>query len=311
MSMIDASKIKLSQLRAFAAVAEAGGFGEAALQLDISQSAVSHAIASLESELGVVLFSRGRHGASLTFVGQQMLVNARQILQLLDGILEQARESRGAQTGQIRIATIRSLATHWLPAVLVAFNQQCPNVSVTVTKLFDHQAVQKSLANRDADIGLMDVYDTTGYDVVEIGRDSYVLLLPEETDVNQAFERYRLIMPAPNDGGYAELRQYVSRLDNPPAIAYEINEDAAIVSMVAQGLGTAILPYLAAFPIPDTVQVCALDQPLTRLLAAVIADDVLYPPVVFSFLDVVKQIGVELFERRFLFELNGQVDRRL
>jgi DNA-binding transcriptional ArsR family regulator len=66
MSEINPYKLKISQLRALVAVANHGNFSEAALHLELSQSAVSHAIASLEEELGVMLLSRGRHGAHLT-----------------------------------------------------------------------------------------------------------------------------------------------------------------------------------------------------------------------------------------------------
>lgn len=59
-------KIKLSQLRALVAIADCGNFSEAALELDLSQSTISHAIATLEEELGVTLLQRGRHGARLT-----------------------------------------------------------------------------------------------------------------------------------------------------------------------------------------------------------------------------------------------------
>lgn len=69
MSEINPYKLKISQLRALVGVADYGNFSEAALQMDLSQSAISHAIASLESELGVILLSRGRHGANLTPVG--------------------------------------------------------------------------------------------------------------------------------------------------------------------------------------------------------------------------------------------------
>jgi hypothetical protein len=71
MDQLSSSRIKLSQLRALVAVAECGNFSEAALHLEVSQSAVSHAIATLEDELGVVLFTRGRHGATLTPIGER------------------------------------------------------------------------------------------------------------------------------------------------------------------------------------------------------------------------------------------------
>lgn len=57
------SQIKLSQLQMLIAVANHGSFSEAALQMQMSQSAISHAISTLEEDLGVSLFSRGRYGA--------------------------------------------------------------------------------------------------------------------------------------------------------------------------------------------------------------------------------------------------------
>lgn len=297
MSNIDVSKIKLFQLRAFVAVADSGSFGEAAIKLNLTQSAVSHAIASLEAELGVVLFSRGRHGASLTFVGEHMIGHVHQMLQLLDTVVEKAVASRSLQTGRVRIASIRSLATHWLPPVMALFHQKFPQVSVTLTKCFDYIEVQTALRHHVADVGLTDIYEREGYSVVEIGVDDYIVLLPANCLLQnhsitwQQINQYPLIMPAPQDHGYAALRKYVAELENPPAIAYEINEDSTIVSMVAQGLGVAILPYLAALPIPETVQVCHLPNPLTRLLGAILTKDALHSPAVFTFLDTVKQVG--------------------
>lgn len=72
--------MKLSQLRALVAVADHNNFSEAALHLGLSQSAISHAIASLEEKLGVVLLSRGRHGAHLTSVGERVTTHARNVL---------------------------------------------------------------------------------------------------------------------------------------------------------------------------------------------------------------------------------------
>jgi DNA-binding transcriptional LysR family regulator len=85
--------IKLSQLRSLVTVAKHGNFSEAALHLQVSQSAVSHAIASLEEELGVVLLSRGRHGATLTPIGEQIVCHAQEILGLVEVIGKEAQLS--------------------------------------------------------------------------------------------------------------------------------------------------------------------------------------------------------------------------
>jgi DNA-binding transcriptional LysR family regulator len=64
--------MKLSQIQALVAVAARKNFSEAALDLNLSQPAISHAIATLEEELGVPLFARGRRGAVLTPAGDRM-----------------------------------------------------------------------------------------------------------------------------------------------------------------------------------------------------------------------------------------------
>lgn len=294
MKSIDISKIKLFQLRAFVAVADCSNFGGAAAVLELTQSSISHAIASLEDELGVMLLFRGRQGATLTPVGEQIVGEVRQMLQLLEVVVDKANRARGLESGQVRIASIRSIATHWLPEVIASFSQRFPQITVTLTKCFDYTEVQTALQNRSADIGLMDIYDRDGFNVWQICEDDYVALLPPNALPQgcqiswEQMSRYPLIMPASNDRGYAPLRNYIGDSQMPMIVAYKVNEDSTIVSMVAQGLGMAILPRLAALPIPETVQVHRLPKPLTRVLGAVILEDALHSPAVFAFVDAIK-----------------------
>ena len=99
MNGINQNRIKLSQLRTLVAVAEHGNFSEAGLYLEISQSAVSHAIATLEEELGVPLLARGRHGANLTPAGEGVISYAGQVLELVDGMVEEPSSHRGVKRG--------------------------------------------------------------------------------------------------------------------------------------------------------------------------------------------------------------------
>lgn len=87
--------MKISQLRAVVAVAERGNFSEAALELQLTQPAVSHAIATLEEELGILLFARGRHGAALTPAGERILHHIRQVMQHLEMMQQEANLHKG------------------------------------------------------------------------------------------------------------------------------------------------------------------------------------------------------------------------
>ena len=87
--MIDA--LTLDQLRVFAAVADTGSFRAAARQLARVQSAVSHAIANMEAQLGVRLFDRAGHRPVMTPEGQALLANARDILLRVDAMRARAQ----------------------------------------------------------------------------------------------------------------------------------------------------------------------------------------------------------------------------
>ena len=91
--------IKHSQLIALVAVAEQGSFSAAALQMGLAQSTVSHAIATLETDLGVVLLLRGRSGAALTPLGVPICQQAKAVLGPLFDIQQTAQQDKGLQTG--------------------------------------------------------------------------------------------------------------------------------------------------------------------------------------------------------------------
>ncbi len=296
MNDINKSRIKLSQIRALVAIADYGNFSEAGSQLEISQSAVSHAIATLEAELGVVLLSRGRHGAHLTPVGERIAAHGRQVLQLLDAMHKEANLAKGLQGGQVRIACFRSVATHILPTVIARFRQNYPNITLTITENDIFPNIEQALRDGYADIGFTYLPTSDEFEAWEILRDDYILLLPPTTQLKshqiswKELSNYPLIVSCLNPCN-AWIRQCLPLSEYPLNIAYEIKEDSTIVSMVQQGLGAGILPRLAAEPIPPGVKLCNLPVPLTRVIGVAILAAALHPPAVYAFLDAVRNTG--------------------
>jgi DNA-binding transcriptional LysR family regulator len=296
MSEINPYKLKISQLRALVGVADYGNFSEAALQLDLSQSAISHAIASLEEELGVILLSRGRHGANLTPVGERVIPQAREVLHLLEGIVKEANLAKGLHGVNIRIASFRSVATHILPGAIARFRHSFPEIAVTILEHFDHESVEQALREGLADIGFIYIPASNEFEIWEILRDEYVVLLPPQpklTTPHLSWEQlatYPLILPSHNDSCFVRVRNHTLTFDFPLKVAYEVNEDSTIVSMVVQGLGAAILPRLAAEPIPEEIQVRSLPVPLERVIGVAVLANALQTPAVFAFLDILRNV---------------------
>lgn len=286
--------IKLSQLRILVAVAEQGSFSEAALQCGMSQSAVSHAIASLEEELGVTLVFRGRHGAVLTPVGQQVVHHAEQVLGLVDAIRHEAHLHRGLQGGMVRLASFRSAATHIIPSVIARFRQRFPDITVSVTEHDDYSQVEQELRAGRAEIGLTQHSPTPEFESWELMRDEYVALLPPapHRDPGQRdhlswedLRKYPLIGVVDGSQCNLKISQHLHQCGYPTHMAYEVKQDSTAVGMVAQGLGVAIMPKLAAEPVLPGIRVCSLPTPLERVIGVAILKEALLSPAVYMFLD--------------------------
>jgi len=295
MAEINVNRIKLSQLRALVAIARTGTFSDAASQLDLSQSAVSHAIATLEEELGVSLLSRGRQGAVLTPVGQQVTTEAQTMLSHLKNIGRKAQDAKGLQAGLVRVVGFRSVATHVLPVVIEEFRRQYPGISVSIGEGNDVRGAEEILRRGEADIGFTYLPVNDAFDAWELFRDDYVALLPKakapkNTDAItwEQLAALPMILPLPDDGCRHNVDQYLLRHGQSMSPAYEVKEDSTVVSMVRRGLGATIIARLAAEPIPEDVAICELPAPLQRVIGVITLAEALQTPPVFAFLDTLK-----------------------
>ncbi|MGL5871262.1 MAG: LysR family transcriptional regulator [Xenococcaceae cyanobacterium] len=290
--------MKLSQIQAFVAVAARKNFSEAALDLNLSQPAISHAIATLEEELGVPLFARGRHGAVLTPAGDRILYHARTILKHLEMMQTEANSQRGLHGGQVRIASFRSVATHILPKVIFKFNHKFPDVTVTPIERTSYVDVEHCLRQGKAEIGITYLPSGEEFETFELMRDEYVALLPPNTKLPQQqltwqdLASYSIVwLPGLPCG--RRLHEHLKTVAPSLPIAYDIQEDSTIVSMVKQGLGAAILARLAAEPIPEEIQVYSLPISLDRVIGVATLTDTLHIPAVFAFLELLKQLDFQ------------------
>jgi DNA-binding transcriptional LysR family regulator len=289
-------KLKLSQLRALVAVADCGNFSEAALQLDLSQSTISHAIATLEEELGVMLLQRGRHGAKLTPVGDRITAHARGVLNLLDAMTSEANQARGLQGGRLRIASFRSVATHVLPGAIARLHRRYPAISISVLEMDEVHQLKHALLKGDADLCVAETLEGEDFDSLHIFDDDYVALLPPGYKPKTGFLSLDDLRTMPLIGSShsscgLRIRCELSRQDAPLELAYCIRHDSSMVAMVQQGLGIAILPRLAAEPIPTDVRIVPLPFLLSRPIGATILKEALHTPALYAFLDALRETG--------------------
>jgi DNA-binding transcriptional LysR family regulator len=291
------NQMKLSQLRILVAVADQETFSEAALHLDMSQSAVSHSISALEDHLGVVLFFRGRHGARLTPVGDRIVSHARIILQQAEAIAQEADLARGLKGGQVRIASFRSIAIHLLPDAIAQFKQRHPDIAVNLSEHDDYRQVEKALRDGRADIGFTLLPTSDEFSGWKILENAYVALFPPDFEplgpqlTWGELARHPLIMPPADRIMMREVYDHVQAHGYALNVVSEVETDTTIVNLVAQGLGATILPRLAAEPIPAAVQVFPLPEPLMRVVGAAVLANALHTPAIYAFLEVLQDLS--------------------
>ncbi|HJR58523.1 MAG TPA: LysR family transcriptional regulator [Vicinamibacterales bacterium] len=141
-------------LRTFAAVAELRHFARAASVCNLSQPAVSHQIAQLESELGTKLLNRAARRVSLTVAGEVFLEEARRILAAVDRTHERMQEVARGAVGRIRLGATATPGLYLLPSLLAAYRKAHPTFDLQLEIAAPHTIADRVTRN-DLDMAVL------------------------------------------------------------------------------------------------------------------------------------------------------------
>ena len=138
------------KLKIFYAVAEAGNFTKATYVLNLSQSAISRKIQTLEQELKVQLFERHARGLSLTENGEYLFKTAHEVISKLKDVESTLMEKKDKPSGKLAVTTVVSFGTTWLTPRIQEFMKLNPEIEIEL--IFDDKELD--LSTRQADIGI-------------------------------------------------------------------------------------------------------------------------------------------------------------
>lgn len=145
----------LDQLFVFVAVAERQHLTQAAHALNLTPSAVSAAIRTLETNHNVRLFDRVGRGLELTREGRAFLDRARAVIAEAQSALNMLRAFGGAGTGTLDIHASQTVASYWLPAHLVRFHEANPGIEISL-RVGNTQEVAEAVLDGRAEIGFVE-----------------------------------------------------------------------------------------------------------------------------------------------------------
>lgn len=141
-------------LRTFVMVAEAGGFARAAGQLNLTQSAASRQIMSLEAELGVALFDRIGRSMHLTAEGDDLLQRSRKLLEEAASIAERARALKGGHVGTLHIGAPTQVIENLLAPFVTRYQRRHPGIEIRFLEAAADR-LQTHLDRGDVQLGIM------------------------------------------------------------------------------------------------------------------------------------------------------------
>lgn len=245
--------MELWQLSTFRVVAETLNFTRAAERLNLTQSAVSHQIKSLERELGEPLFIRTKRGVKLSQAGKVALEHTERLLDEAEAMREHISGSERSPVGRVRAAAATQAFVHLFATLFESFMRAHPDVELSFRTTVSTDQTVTDILNGAADVGFasMPVYSPTLH-VTELFEDELVLvvgqshrLAAEREVMIEHIERERLILFERGASIRRTTDAFFKSANIRPSLALESNDTYFIKLMVEHGLGISLLPAWA------------------------------------------------------------------
>ena len=271
--------MEMFQLRYFAAAAKRESFSRAAEECCVSQPSLSLQIANLEREVQTQLFTRQGRSVRLTDAGRMLAEYAERILREEEEARRAVRAVVGLERGRLSVWTLPTPGQNLLPPHLATFRRAHPCIEITVHESVPARSIADAVIAGIADIGFVHLPVTVpDLAVQNLFTEELVLVVPRSHALAapgacpprlcDLSAEYFVWVPS---GTTSEHPIYAACIAAgfAPRIACVSGSATGMQSMVAAGLGIAILPRLALHP-PDGVCVVELAAPRpTRTVAAI------------------------------------------
>lgn len=245
--------MNILHLKVFINLAETLNFSLTAKTMNLSQSAVSQAIKSVEIELGFSLFKRTKRQVSLTKSGVLFYHRVTTVLSNFDKAVIDSREVYQREKSTLTIGTTgTSFESHALPAMIKSYHNVYPDVKVYL-EYFNHNQLKQHLLNKECDLIFTtqdDLYDTSKIMFTKFVSGYFCALVPVENELSQysklplnSLEQQNLILLNDNWCPPEQLKLQRLLQNSYPDIETTFVDNVAVANtMVEAGLGITVMP---------------------------------------------------------------------
>jgi DNA-binding transcriptional LysR family regulator len=260
----------LVSLQVLVAVADEANLTRAAQRQHLAVSAVSKRVAELEALAGAPLLVRHARGVSFTAAGQSMLHYARQMLLLVDRMEAELGEYAGGVKGRVRLHAATSALVQFLPSALGSFIERHPGIRLQIEERVG-AAIVAAVSDGSADLGILgDHTPHPGLTAVPYRKDRLALGVPAshplagKTSVRFAdMLEWDIVGPHADSSLWTLMTQAAATAGKPLVPRVQVSSFDCICSLVAAGLGLALLPKRVLVPHVATggLRIVDVDEP--------------------------------------------------
>ena len=267
----------LKQLEYFVRVAELGSFTRAAQVLDVAQPALSRQVRLLEVELRQNLLVRNGRGATPTEAGQVLLEHGRGILHQVERAREELARVRSGLAGRVALGLPPSVARVLMVPLTRAFREKLPQAQLSISEGLS-SAMQENLHNGRLDIAVLyKPMPTPGIELQALMDEELLLVQPRPPGLPEdppppaitlhEVAALPLLIPSRPNALRMHVESEMARIGCQPQIALEIDGVSAMLDLVADGAGVAILSRNAVMRSvrPSAYALRAIGEPALRI----------------------------------------------
>lgn len=242
----------------FKTVAEIGSFHKAADILGLTPSAISHAISSMEKELGFSVLTRSKAGITLTNYGEHLLPYVNAVLNSDESLQQAIAELNGLKQGKVKIGVFSSVCTNWLPEILQSFKKKYAEIKIEVFQ-GTYDDVSYWIKNGIVDLGFLSVSSAKDIPIEPLYRDPLLCVLPKGAKRVDSGE-YMTIdemrdfqFVTQRDSTDADIQKFLKENALNIQSRYHVVDDLSTIALVAKGFGICLMPELVMRDIPYEV----------------------------------------------------------
>ena len=273
-------------------VADQGSFRKAAELLGLTPSAVSHAVSSMEKELGFFVFNRGKNGVMLTNYGERLLPYVNAVLNSDESLQQAVAEFNGLKQGRIKIGCFSSVCTNWMPELIHAFAKSYPAIEMEIFQ-GTYDDVSYWIKNGVVEVGFLSVSSAGEIPIVPLYKDPLLCVVPKGLRTRQGrmeveeLREYQFVTQ--RESTDADIQNFMKEHDLNVTSNYHVVDDLSTVAMVAHGFGICLMPEMVMQDIPYEVDCFHLKEDAYRIIGLAALDfEALAPAVRMFYEQVVK-----------------------